>query len=131
MWLDNFAPSYRSVRVFAIEDWLRCQTATLNLAPIAPRDTLVYGSDQLPPGFYSGQVLVDDVSTLGVDGQMVVSMSLPEKIESGSGGNFDLAIGAQDSRVRKFLCVPQSAQNLLLSLSGQGAGCLLYTSRCV
>jgi hypothetical protein len=53
---------------------------------------------------------------------MVVSMSLPEKIESGSGGNFNLAIGAQDSRVRKFLCVPQSAQNLLLSLSGQGAG---------
>ena len=122
MWLDNFAPSYRSVRVFATEDWLRCQTATLNLAPIAQRDTLVYGSDQLPPGFYSGQVLVDDVSTLGVDGQMVVSMSLPEKIESGSGGSFNLAIGAQDSRVRKFIRVPQSAQSMLLSLSGQGAG---------
>ena len=60
------------------------------MAPIAQRDTLIYGSDQVAPGFYSGQILVDDPLTLGVDAAMVVSMSLPENVEAGSGGSFNM-----------------------------------------
>ena len=122
LWLDNFAPSYRRAQVSCSDDWLRCQSTSLNMAPIAQRDTLIYGSDQVAPGFYSGQILVDDPLTLGVDAAMVVSMSLPENVEAGSGGSFNMTVDGNDSRLRKFIYVPESVQSMSLSLSGEGSG---------
>ena len=122
LWVDNFAPSHRQVQLFTTEPWLKCQTAYVNVSPIAQRDTVVYGLSQLSPGFYSGEILADDPSTLGVDGRLLVNVSIPERLSIDGDSSFNLSIDSSASVVRRFISVPESVQRISLSLAGEGSG---------
>ncbi len=128
VWADNFAPAFRHVEIETTEDWLKSQSHYLDIIPVAQRSTVVYGSEKLSPGFYSGEVLADDPSTIGVDGRMAVSISIPHEFSQEGSVDFPAALGTGNNVSRHFLRVPQSAEGVSLSMEalGSGARFMLY-----
>ncbi len=122
LWIDNFAPSHRQVELKAAETWLTCQSGYLNMAPISQRDTIVYGSEELPPGFYSGELLADDSSTAGIDSRMVVTMSVPDRFSLDGKAGFDITLDSRHPVSRRFIAVPVSVQAMSLSMQSKGTG---------
>ncbi len=122
LWIDNFAPSYRQVQLKAVDTWLTCQSGHLNMAPISQRDTIVYGSEELPPGFYTGEILADDSSTAGIDGRMVVTMSVPDRFSLDGKAVFDITLDSRHPVSRRFISVPISVQSMSLSMQSKGTG---------
>jgi hypothetical protein len=122
LWIDNFAPSYRQVELKAAETWLTCQSGYLNMAPISQRDTIVYGSEELPPGFYSAELLADDSSTAGTDSRMVVTMSVPDRFSLDGKAGFDITLDSRHPVSRRFIAVPVSVQAMSLSMQSKGTG---------
>lgn len=122
LWVDNFAPWYRQVKLETTQAWLIPQSDYLNMAPISQRDTVVYGSEGLPPGFYSGELLANDDATPGIDGRMVVTMSIPNRFSLDARAGFELNLEPKHPVSRGFIAVPVSAQVMSLSLQAKGSG---------
>ncbi len=128
VWVDNFAPSYRHVEIETNVDWLKSQSNFLDISPVSQRSTVIYGLDELPPGFYSGDVLAHDLSTVAIDGKITISMSLPNEYDERENVTFPVTLGGDETLARRFVSVPQSAQSLSFNIEavGTGARFMLY-----
>lgn len=122
LWVDNFAPKVRRVNITVTRNWLKSQSIYLDILPVDQRSTIIYGFGELAPGFHSGEILVDDPETQGVDGRLVVSVAIPEAFDANGKVGFPLVFEQGTTLERRFLEVPESAQVLFLTMDALGGG---------
>lgn len=121
IWIDNYAPNARTAQLAADVPWLKLRASTLYMDPVSQRNTVVYGTADLAPGFYSGEILADDIGTLGTDTSFVVSVSIPHQFNTSGRASFELR---NDSSFvsRQFIRMPETAESVVLTLTGSQPG---------
>lgn len=120
-WIDNFAPVAREVYLSASVPWLRTRSEKVLMEPVSQRETIVYGSGELAPGFYSGEIAADDPATKGVDASFAVTVSIPHQFDALGKSSFKAEYGA-GGVTRQFIRVPQYAESMSLTISGASPG---------
>lgn len=121
IWVDNYAPVARIAHLASDITWLKLRANTLYMDPVSQRNTVVYGSGDLAPGFYSGEITADDIGTMGIDSSLVVSVSIPYQFSTS--GRLSFGIRNDTSAVsRQFIRLPETAESLVLTLTGSQPG---------
>lgn len=121
IWIDNYAPNARTAQLAADVPWLKLRASTLYMDPVSQRNTVVYGTADLAPGFYSGEILADDIGTLGTDTSFVVSVSIPHQFNTSGRASFELRNDSSFVR-RQFIRMPETAESVVLTLTGSQPG---------
>jgi len=121
LWLDNYAPVARTAHLASDASWLRMRSDLLSMGPVSQRNTVAYGSDELGPGFYCGEITADDVGTMGIDTSFAVSVSVPHQFNPQGKVSFDIKEEASPV-ARQFIKLPETSESLTLTLAGSKPG---------
>lgn len=117
VWVDNYAPVARTAHLASDVSWLTLRMSTLYMDPVSQRNTVVYGSDQLGPGFYSGEITADDIDTMAIDTSFVVSVTVPHQFNTLGKASFEVRDNASPV-ARQFIRVPETSESVVLTLVG-------------
>ena len=128
LWLDNLGPLARQVTLSTTATWLRPQVEELAMPTVSETLVWVYGSEDLPPGFHSAEIAIDDPGTAGVDARFSVSVTIPcrpSQVETvgSTMTRIDLGRSTDSAVTRQFFEVPQVVQSLSVHLVG-GSGAI-------
>jgi hypothetical protein len=121
-WIDNYAPVAREVSLSSDVPWLQPRSDRIFMEPVSQRETVIYGTGELPPGFYSGQISADDLATPGVDSSFTVTVSIPHLIDTLGRTSFRMESRGGAAVTRQFFRVPHSSEGMALTISGSGQG---------
>ncbi len=121
IWVDNYAANARTANLASEVSWLKLRANTLYMDPVSQRNTVVYGSGDLSPGFYSGEITADDIVTVGIDTSFVVSVSIPHQFTTAGRSSFEM--GNDSSPVsRQFVRLPETSESVIFTLVGSQPG---------
>ncbi|MGE5579815.1 MAG: S8 family serine peptidase [Bacillota bacterium] len=122
LWVDSFAPRSRIVGLSSTAPWLSFQSNHLSLRPVSQRGTLALGQGSLTPGFYSADIVANDLETPGVDGRLTVSVSVPHRFNLSGMASFNMGIDSSRPVDRQFIRMPETAESVRINISATGSG---------